>query len=233
MHSIGISLRRRSSMPAFGADKDAMARIERGLPAGLHVIDRFAHGLTVQGNNAAVERLFGIELHNAVFAQENGVSVTRIAAVRPPVLPAEMRADGAVVAAFDPVIRMRRHSQMIAGGGAVRPDNRNSVVGPYWFTDLKQAYHFPSYQALNGSGTAIGILISGGFQQSDMTAYFNHEALNSPSFATINVFGGAPFSTANSGETHLDLHSPAAWRRPPVSGSTTYPTSRTNRFSQG
>ena len=78
-------------------------------------------------------------------------------------------------------------------------------MGPYWFTDLKEAYRYPSYQALTGSGVAIGILISGGFQQSDMTSYFNHEGLTSPSFATINVFGGAPFSAANSGETHLDL----------------------------
>ena len=190
---------------SFGADRAAMQRIEDLLrPAGLRVTDRFAHGMTVQGSANAVERMFGAELHHASFMQENGVAVSRMASLRPLVMPAMLREAGAIVPAFDGVIRAERHSRKAAIQGPW-PANRTSTIGPYWFTDLKQAYRYPSYQALTGSGTHIGILISGGFNQADMTTYFNHEGLNSPSFSTINVYGGLPYSTANSGETHLDL----------------------------
>ena len=191
---------------SYGADKAAMDRIAEALhPAGLTVTDRFAHGMTVQGSAAAVERSFGIELHQARFVQENGVAVQRVAATHPPVMPAALQREGAVIAAFDNVIRVSRHSRTVGSPAPVSPQNRTSSVGPYWFTDLKQAYRYPSYQALTGQGVAIGILISGGFQQSDMNTYFNHEGLNSPSFTAINVYGGLAYSAANSGETHLDL----------------------------
>ena len=152
----------------------------------------------VSGTAASVQRAFGVQLRQAQFAQADGAVVTRTAAAGPLALPPALRQAGAVIAAFDPVIHMRRHSR-------IQPLNRTSTTGPYWFTDLKQAYRYPSYAQLTGKGTAIGILMSGGFNQSDMTSYFNHEGLNSPSFATINVYGGLPYSTQNSGETELDL----------------------------
>jgi kumamolisin len=47
--------------------------------------------------------------------------------------------------------------------------------------------------------------MSGDFNQPDMTKYFAHEKLASPSFSTVQVDGGAPFDPNGSFETHLDL----------------------------
>jgi subtilase family serine protease len=98
------------------------------------------------------------------------------------------------------MIRMRPHSHKTA-----LPENRYSPEGGYWFDDLKQAYSYPSYQAYNGKGVTIGILMSGDFNQPDMTTYFAHEKIASPKYSTVNIDGGSPFDVNGSFETHLDL----------------------------
>ena len=83
--------------------------------------------------------------------------------------------------------------------------NRYSPVGPYWFDDLKQAYSYPSYKNLTGKGVTIGILMTPGFNPSDMTLYFSHEKLATPNISTFNVEGGAPYNVNDAAETHIDI----------------------------
>jgi subtilase family serine protease len=121
-------------------------------------------------------------------------------ATQPIVLTPTLAQASAAVTGLSGAIYMRPHSQK-----AALPANRYSPTGGYFFDDLKQAYSYPSYQALSGKGVTIGILMSGDFNQPDMTKYFAHEKLASPSFSTVQVDGGAPFDPNGSVETHLDL----------------------------
>ena len=96
------------------------------------------------------------------------------------------------------------------------PDNRYSNVGGYWFTDLKQAYGFPSYQAtahgkrLDGTGVNVAIVISNDVLDSDIKAQFDHEKFTqitgkpAPTVKRLLINGGAPFDPDASAEASLD-----------------------------
>ena len=66
-------------------------------------------------------------------------------------------------------IRMQKTSPP---SNLAKPQNRESPTGGYWFTDLKQAYSFPSFKKLTGKGVTIGILMEGNFNQPDMDDLF-------------------------------------------------------------
>jgi kumamolisin len=155
-----------------------------------------ARRIHVTGQAGAVEQAFSTSLGNGTYS--NGKPT--IVATQPLVKSGAMASTHAIVTGLSGMIRMKTHSYPMAS-----PQNRYSNLGPYWFDDLKQAYSFPSYQAYDGTGVTIGILMSGAFNQHDMDLYFGHEHLATPSYSTVTVDGGLPFSINNSFETHLDL----------------------------
>lgn len=145
-----------------------------------------------------VKSAFGASLAMAQFSSGKQV----MTATAPLHLTPSLQAAGAVVADFSGKIWMRKGS---APSLLTKPQNRESPIGGYWFTDLKQAYSLPSFKKLTGKGVTIGILMEGNFNKPDMTAYFGHELLPAPKISTVNIAGGAPFSPGNSFETHLDI----------------------------
>ena len=155
-----------------------------------------AHSIHVTGAATDVERAFKTVLQTATFASGKSTVV----ATTPLTLPASLTQISAAVTGLTGTVYMRPHSQK-----AATPANRYSATGGYFFDDLKQAYSYPSYEALNGKGVTIGILMSGDFNPPDMTQYFAHEKLATPSYSTVQVDGGAPFDPNGSFETHLDL----------------------------
>jgi subtilase family serine protease len=182
----------------FGPDPASIAAVRLEIEAyGLTVTPRSSHVLRVTGSARAAEQLLATELHSAAFPSGRQI----IAASRPLSLSPAMASAHAVVSGFSPTIHMRTMSFRAA------PQTRYAPVGPYWFDDLKQAYSFPSYRAFSGSGVRIGVLMAGGYQQSDMNAYFSHEKLKSPHFSEVKVEGGAPFDPNSNGslEAELDL----------------------------
>jgi subtilase family serine protease len=183
----------------FGPQASTVDKITNELPAhGLAVTEVHAHSLHVSGTAGGVKSAFGTSLAMAHFASGKQVMTTTAAMHLTP----SLQAAGAVVADFSGKIRMRKGS---APSLLTKPQNRESPIGGYWFTDLKQAYSFPSFKKLTGKGVTIGILMEGGFKQSDMTAYFKHELLPSPKISTVNIAGGSPFDPNGSFETHLDI----------------------------
>ena len=152
--------------------------------------------LQVTGPAAAAERALGTVLHNAQYKSGK----TTIVAVTPLNPASSLVSADAVVTGLSGMIRMRSHNLH----GAT-PQNRYSTAGPYWFDDLKQAYSYPSYQVYDGKGSTIGILMSGGYNPSDMDLYFGHEKLAVPKFSEVDIDGGAPYDPVNSFETHLDM----------------------------
>ncbi|MEO8524795.1 MAG: S53 family peptidase [Caldimonas sp.] len=185
----------------FGADADSLERVQRALQRrGLEVEDVHAQGVTVSGSAAAVRAGLGLDLR----ALRDSKGQSRVVAARGTALPAELANEGATIAAFRTLDIHRKHGKRL---GLVNPlpANRYDPTGPYWFTDLKQAYEMPSYQALTGKGRTIAIVMSNDFLDSDMALYFGHEKLAVPKIVRVPIKGGAPFDPDASTETSLDI----------------------------
>jgi subtilase family serine protease len=182
----------------FGPNPADVASIKAELAAyGIKVDAIHSHGIQVEGSVASIQNAFRVELSNGSAAG----GATRIIAKQPLQMPVSLLKANAHILAFSPVIRHHTHSQR-----RPLPLNRDSNVGPYWFTDLRQAYNFPSVQALDGKGETIAILASNDFLDSDITKYFAHEKVKTPpAILRIPVDGGAPFDPNASFEVSLDL----------------------------
>ncbi len=184
----------------FGADPDSIERVQRALQRrGLAVEETGPRSLVVSGPAAAVRSGLGLDLRSMQTARG-----TRIIAARGVALPAELTNEGAVVAAFRSVDVHKRHGRRVALDKDL-PQNRYDATGPYWFTDIKQAYDFPSYKALTGKGVTIAIVMANDFLDSDMALYFGHEKLPVPKIVHVPVKGGAPFDPDGSFEVSLDI----------------------------
>lgn len=186
----------------FGAPTQTVQRVREALEArGLTVTDEHAQGLHVTARADGIKQAFGADL---VFAQ-TALGRAHLQASRPLVLPAELAEAHARVAAFAAVVP--RHTTLRNLGAISAPANRYGSTGPYWFTDIKQAYDFPSYQALTGRGRTIAIVMASDYLDSDMQSYFGHEGLAPPCIVRVPVLGGAPFSATSdaSAEVSLDI----------------------------
>jgi subtilase family serine protease len=186
----------------FGPSPATVKMITRELNArGLRVTKVHSHSLHVTGSVSATERAFATKLATARFS--NGR--TSFAATQRMVMTPMLAASGAVIPAFDSVIRMKKPSMVRAGH---LPDNRSSPTGGYWFDDLKQAYSFPSFKVVNGAGVTIGILMTAGQSLADNQAYFAHEGLPAPKITEIDLSGAPPYdqnNPFNSAEVQLDI----------------------------
>ena len=165
-----------------------------------------SQSITAAADQSTVERTFNVKLR-AVQSRERGTeSAARstLAADRAATVPASLARLGATVSFASLVkhVDSRRVSKAPYG-----TDNRYSPTGPYWFTDLKQVYGYPSYQTANGAGRTIAIVISSDVLDSDMALYFGHEHLAPPAVERRPVDGGPPPFDPNGagGEASLDV----------------------------
>jgi subtilase family serine protease len=183
----------------FGPDPAVLSQAESILnAAGLRIVAAHSQGLRVAGTAGALQSGFGTALDHVSTADGRDSLIARGGFV----LPAALRSLGGMSVAFGPV-RLQSHARRL---GHVVPLNRNSSIGGYWFSDLKQAYDAPSYQALSGTGRGIGIVIDGDVQDTDMETYFGNENLPEPELIHIPVNGGAPFDpNGGSFEGTLDV----------------------------
>jgi subtilase family serine protease len=206
LHTQGSPLYRQWLTPTefnqrFGPDSKTVAAITSELRAyGLVVTEVHTHSLHVSGTAGGVKSAFRAPLALGHYASGRSVMI----AAAPLRLTPTLAAAGAVIPAFSGVAHMQKHSVVHALGDNV-PQNRTSPIGGYWFDDLKQAYAYPSYQKLTGKGVVIGVLMNPGFNPKDMTLYFSHEKIATPTILTFNIEGGAPFDKNESFETHLDI----------------------------
>lgn len=176
-----------------------------------------SQGVIADAPQATVERTFGIKLAPSAHmlrtqSFRETEAMQTLAANRAPVLPEALKRMSAHVAAFAPLPQMQTNFDR-RPLNANEADNRYSATGPYWFTDLKQAYEWPSNTVLRGTGKTIAILGARDFSDSDAAAFFAHEHLSpSPTITRRPVDGGpAPFSptSGNSFEANLDVQQSA------------------------
>ena len=181
----------------YGASDATRKAVQDELSAyGMSVTASGSRHLHVSGAARSVEQAFSTNLTEKTAA--NGVKTMAMSSSAS--APAALASSGAVVVGLSNAIHMHTQSVKLA-----KVDNRYSNEGPYWFTDLKQAYTWPSYNALSGKGSTIGILIAGGYNPPDMDLYFKHEKLATPHYSEVDINGGAPYDPNNSFETHLDM----------------------------
>ena len=195
----------------FGPLPQDLARAKQAMIAqGFTVAATHSQSFQVAGAVATVQRTLGSALYRANFS--NGTS--RIVPNVSPTLPASLKAQGATIVTFSGRPPLHSNARIAAN---VDPNNRYAAGGGYWFTDLKQAYDYPSYQAttngkpLDGTGVSVAILMSNDVLDSDIAAVFNHEKFTAitgkpvPTIRRVDIDGGGPFDPNASIEASLDV----------------------------
>jgi subtilase family serine protease len=186
------------------ADLNTAASTLRGLGFETHATSQ---AILASAPQAVVERAFQVQLRAVQTHERHATSVARgaLTTTKAPILPPALAKLGATVGFSAGV----RHVDSVrVSKNAYVPDNRYSNVGPYWFTDLKQAYGYPSYQTANGAGRTIAIVIDSDVLDSDLALYFGHEHLAPPLVERRPVDGGPNAFDPNSGssaEASLDV----------------------------
>ena len=157
---------------------------------GMRVTARHAQSLTIEAAPSVAERMLGTPFGAVAGAGPHALGDNAA-------LPRDLSDLGAQIA--DPTRRIRHHSSLrpIAG-----PQVRYADHNYYWFTDLRQAYDFPSVRSLDGAGATIAIVIDSPVLDSDLYGYFRHEKSRIPVVTTRPVKGGGG---SGIGEATLDV----------------------------
>jgi len=173
----------------------------RGFAVGNFSTDSFE----VRGTVAQVESTFGVHVEPQLRVGAQGLVVRT-----PLVLPAGLRAVNATILRLDAIPLPKPDSVWLP---LPSPQNINGKFGPYWFADLKEAYHDVSYKVERGVGAHIATLGDSDFSSSDAKLYFADYGLGSgelgpePSVSHLKYSGCSAFSTSSntSFEANLDV----------------------------
>ncbi len=205
----------------FGPDAATLGDVAASFTTQGLAVETHTRSLHVTGTAAQVSKALGTSLMMGHVAGGRN----RMVAARAPTLPGAAARAGAVVLDFGRSTRSAHTFARRVPGVAIpfgTPDNRKSTVGGYWYTDLKQAYQYPSYQTqvnvggntqrLDGTGTTIGILMSSDIFDSDVQATFDHENFSQNAgvadptlYKRVYVNGGADTTSAALDEASLDV----------------------------
>jgi subtilase family serine protease len=192
----------------FGPSPGDLARVKASMKArGFSVIDSHAHGVHVRGSAAAVARTFQVDLRK----REDG-GQKRVIALQAPQPPNELQDLNVRVLGLDSIPHRQVHSQVTSKVANAIPNSSFGATGPYWFTDLKQAYDYPAYSAqTDGKGVKVAVLMADLLFPGDVEAAFNHENFSAitgkpvPTVTTKLVDGGGVVGGPASLEASLDV----------------------------
>ena len=181
---------------------------------GFSIVRQGVYSIHVAGTAAVVERAFGTRV--GMFRGLRAVHPVVEGAMR---LPAALARLNPTVLGLTSFAELRPHSTRVKPRpGRQFPGNRYGNWGGYWFTDLKQAYAYPSYAVTTGAGRKIATVGYSDFSSSDAALYFGHECLGAPVSPCVSsqgpeptlqhllIPGYAPFSASSgiSAEANLD-----------------------------
>ena len=197
----------------FGPTPQSIGRVRAALKAGgLTIADAHSGALRVSGTVGQVNTMFGARLRT-VAAAGGG---ERIATSSTLVLPTALQQEGARIVGLGNL--PQRHPMSTKILAKTVPANRYGVAGPYWFTDLKQAYDYPSYEStlangkrLDGTGVHAAVLMADLIFPGDVAAAFGHEKFTvvsgnaPPTVDTVLIDGGGVYDGYGSFEASLDV----------------------------
>ena len=179
-------------------DLAVVARSLRNAGFNVSVSDQAVHA---GGSHALAERYFATRL--------NADAAGGFVRARELALPAALAARGAMVVGFEPMhFHVDSRVFAAAGDAAIHPRNATSAVGPYYTSDLKQAYQFPSFQQVSGRNVTIGIVMASPVMSSDIQVYFNVQRIPlTVRVENSSVAGGGTYdpSSGNTKEATLDV----------------------------
>ena len=192
----------------FGPKPEDIAAVKDALTArGLTIVSSNGHGVRVRGTAAAVAQAFSTPLQKVT---RN--SHTRFHARQALRMPVELAAIETRVIGLDALPEKTVHARVNGVAPPANVDNRYSTTGPYWFTDLKQAYDYPAYSAnTDGSGVNVAVLMADLIFPDDVGAFFTHEKFTAitgkpaPTVTTVPINGGGVYDGYGSVEASLDV----------------------------
>ena len=195
-------------MQRFGPRPEDIAAVKDALVArGLTIVSTNGHGVRVRGSAAVVAQAFATPLQKVTQH-----SRTRFQARRALQMPGELVAIQARVIGLGALPEHKVHAHINGKAAPANVDNRYSTTGPYWFTDLKQAYDYPAYSAsTDGSSVSVAVLMSDLIFPGDVDAMFQHEKFTaltgkpSPTVTTVPINGGGIEDGPGSVEASLDV----------------------------
>jgi kumamolisin len=170
---------------AFGADPADAALVEKTLTAlGLTILstDLASRRVRVSGSTATVGRVFGTSLEAVTSSASGGGAGARVAhRHRTGGLSIPRALDGVVTAVLGLDDRPQARAQFRV------TEARASSVS-YTPVQLGEIYRFP--EKTDGTGQTIAIIeLGGGYEQSDLDAYFTGLGVGSPTVSAVGVDG--------------------------------------------
>ncbi len=192
----------------YGPKASDIAAVKDALTArGLTIVSTNAHGVRVSGTADAVAQAFATPLEKV-----SGRSHTRYQARHALQVPVELAAIPLHIVGLAKLPEHQVHARVLGAAPAATGDNRYGATGPYWFSDLKQAYDYPAYApGTDGSGVSVAVLMSDLVFPGDVAAMFTHEKFTAitgkpaPSVATVPIDGGGAYNGGGSVEASLDV----------------------------
>jgi subtilase family serine protease len=196
-------------MQRFGPTAAELKSVRSALEAhGLTIVSSNGHGMRVKGSASAVTAAFKVGLNTRMHDGHRHFMTKGN-----PQLPNVLAGLNVRVMGLEAIPDHQRHSKITGQISAnATPDNRYGTTGPYWFTDLKQAYDYPAYSAkTDGSGVSVAILMSDLLFPDDVQQAFDHEKFTAvtgkpaPSVTTVPIDGGGEVGGPGSFEASLDV----------------------------
>ena len=189
----------------FGPTPAAMAQAQAAMTAaGLTVTATHIRSFDVTAPAGTVNKVLQTALKSVV-ASNGG---TRIIATGKVIVPASL--PGAIIPSFNNVPEQKPLNTMVGAA----PANRNGPAGSYNYNDLKQAYDYPAYTSLDGTGAHVAIVMEASARNEDVAAMFNHENFTAttgkppPTFNYVPINGGGSLGGVSDGgtdEAELDV----------------------------
>jgi subtilase family serine protease len=192
----------------YGPKPSDIAAVKDALTArGFVIVSTNAHGVKVRGTADAVAQAFSTPLQKV-----SGRTHARFQARQGLRVPVELAAIPLHVVGLARVPERHVHARVLGVAPAAAVDNRYGPTGPYWFTDLKQAYDYPAWSPdTDGSGVSVAVLMADLVFPDDVPAMFKHEKFmaltgtKAPKVATVLVDGGGEYDGYGSVEASLDV----------------------------
>ena len=184
----------------FAPTATALAAVARELAAAGFHVSITDQAVSASGTQTQAERYFRTSLQAVSYG-----STTVLAPRTRLTLSRLLTSSDATVIGLNGIPPMHTFSKIIPMPGGIRPENIYGPYGPYYATDLKQAYAYPSYLDATGAGIAIGIVIDSPVSQSDIDEYFSTEDSKvAPKITNVKIDGGGKYGGDGTGEATLD-----------------------------
>lgn len=188
----------------FGPPMAAKTAIARELQAAGFNVRIESQAVFANGTQAAAERYFGTHF---ALRTPSGSKTTVFTPQSPLRLSSLLVAQHAHVIGLDGLPPFHSNAVIRKPDGRT-PKNYFGTDGPYFSSDLREAYEYPSYLDATGAGINVAIISSSPVVASDITEYFSEQGMSSPNVPTLVQFpidGGGPLSGDGQGEATLDV----------------------------